>query len=628
MCGINGFFDFSRETTSTKTIENLKIMNNSIFHRGPDGGGEILLNSSCGIGMKRLSIIDLSLGNQPMTHPDYNVTIVFNGEIYNFKEIKEELLLKNLKFHTNSDTEVLIVAYVAYGISFIHKIKGMFSFCLTDNNTKVTYIFRDRAGEKPLYYSFSDNKFIFSSELKGIISIANKKFKIDKTALNQFLQLRYIPAPLTIFEDVFKLRPGHYLELKDSTIKEVKYFENKTKDDSNKKTKKEYIFELNNLLKKSIENTLQSDVPIGIFLSGGIDSSIVTAIASRKSKLKINTFTVKFKEKQYDESNRAKLIAKKYKTNHTEILMSSEKIFTILDEVLEKLDEPFADPSLLPSYAISKEARKSVKTVITGDGADELFGGYDKYTIFFYTRIFNRLPISIKKIIYLIYSKIGTDNILSRKIQKVLDNSKKDDVNKAVSMMIQGFGPDELNSLLNSDYLVSNPLQFIYDKFDNSSSSNILEKALEVDFSTILEGDMLAKMDRASMYASLETRTPFLDFEIINFAFNLPLSLKVFQNNKKIILKKTFKNLLPSKTLKYSKKGFTIPLSFWIKGSLKQEFIALLNKDFIVNQGIFNYSYMISLFNQHIKGERDNSGKLWTFYIFQKWIEKYQRVIK
>ncbi len=626
MCGINGYFDFTKVETKESILNKLKLMNKSINYRGPDGGGELILNNF-GIAMKRLSIIDLTSGNQPMTHPDYQVSIVFNGEIYNYKELKLELIQRNYIFYTNSDTEVLIVAYVAYGLDFIHKVKGMFSFCLIDLKQNITYIFRDRAGEKPLYYMNLNDKFIFSSELKGILSTLNSKLKLNKIALNQFLQLRYIPSPLTIFEGIYKLKPGHYLKLNENKIEELCYWKLTPNDFDNDKSIDVWSTELFDLMESSVSESLEADVPVGVFLSGGIDSSIVTAIAALKSKTKINTFTIKFKEKEYDESKRAYLVAKKFNTNHKEILIKSEDFLGNLNELLSLMDEPFADSSLLPSYVISKEAKKYVKSIITGDGADELFAGYNKYSIFYYSNLFKKTPKFIQKLIIIFISKLNRSSLTYKKISKVINLSKLSDYDKVIGSMVYGFNKDQLPKLLSRNYFEENSIQFLYDKLNQSKYNDIIGKVLNLDFETILEGDMLAKMDRASMYASLETRAPFLNRDIIEFANNLPSKFKILKNNKKLILKNAFSKLLPKKTLKFYKKGFSIPLSEWFKNNLKAEFQSLIGADFIVKQGIFNFDFIKKIYADYIENKFDYVDQLWTIYVFQKWYVKYQNYI-
>jgi asparagine synthase (glutamine-hydrolysing) len=626
MCGINGYFDFSKSEDKNSIISKLKLMNESIKHRGPDGGGELVLNNY-GIAMKRLSIIDLSLGNQPMTHPDYNISIVFNGEIYNYKELKEALLKRDYKFYTNSDTEVIIVAYVAYGLSFIDKLKGMFAFCLIDNNSKISYIFRDRAGEKPLYYMQHKKAFLFSSELKGLLSVIDSKLSINKIALNQYFQLSYIPSPLSIFEGINKLRPGHFLRIKDINIEEICYWKLNSESKKPEKTLSSYSNELFTLMDNSVEGALVSDVPIGVFLSGGIDSSIITALAARKSKKQLQTFTVKFNEKAYDESKRAKIVATKYKTKHIEILLSEKEILKYVNELISFIDEPFADSSLLPAYAISKEARKYVKTVITGDGADELFAGYNKYTIFHYSKKYNEFPKLFQKIIQFSLSLLNKNSILYRNLSKVVKLSKLTDVEKAIALMIHGFNSDQMHKLFKPSFKELDPLKFIKDQFLLSTYDDTLGKVLNIDFNTILEGDMLNKMDRASMYASLETRSPFLDNAVIEFANILPSNLKLRRNNKKYILKHTFSNLLPKKTVKFTKKGFSVPISLWFKTELKYPFEKILSQEFISKQGIFNFDFINKIFNDHINNNENYGNQLWTFFIFQKWYLNYQKFI-
>lgn len=392
MCGINGIVDFSQHFDSHKIQNLLEIMNNSIVHRGPDEGG-MRITYPVGLGMRRLAIIDLSTGSQPISTEHDDVTIILNGEIYNYKSLKTELEMKGYMFRTQSDTEVVLQAYLEYDTECFTLLKGMFALAIYDARKQKVVLARDRAGEKPLYYYKSDNYMVFASELKSILATDLLRKKISKLALNQYLQLTYIPAPLTIYNDVYKLLPGHYLEisLSGSLTKnqywDVSYEENNliTDYDQCKRILRETLF-------NAVEETLVADVPVGTFLSGGIDSTIITGIAHKISGKQLDSFTIGYHQKQFDESNRAKLSSEMHHTNHHVYYLDYNDALSELDKLILNLDEPFADSSYIPTYMVSKFAREHVKTILTGDAGDELFGGYSKYLIGYYSNQYNRLP--------------------------------------------------------------------------------------------------------------------------------------------------------------------------------------------------------------------------------------------
>ena len=392
MCGINGYVQYSSKLNNHQIYHLIKKMNNNIIHRGPDDEG-IFTQDNIGLGMRRLSIIDLSTGKQPIFNEDKSLVIIFNGEIYNYKALKKEMLAKGHIFSTTSDTEVVIHCFEEYGIESFNKLKGMFAFAIYDLVQNKVIVARDRVGEKPLYYYKNPEIFLFGSELKSLMSSGMIKKNISKKALNEYLQLTYIPAPLTIFEDIYKLMPGYYMEAdSDGNIKneqywDVKYTEEKLIGDYDLCKKK-----LRSTLFNAVEECMVSDVPIGAFLSGGIDSTIIVGIMSKISSRLIDTFTIGFKEKQYDESGRALAASKLHKTNHHIYYLEYGNVLSELDKLLNNIDEPFADSSLIPTYMVSNYANQHVKTVLTGDAGDELFGGYSKYLIGYYSDKYKKIP--------------------------------------------------------------------------------------------------------------------------------------------------------------------------------------------------------------------------------------------
>jgi len=624
MCGINGFIDFNDSMDYEVKRNHIKSMNDIIIHRGPDDHGQ-MIDGNVVLGMRRLSIIDIETGEQPIYSYDNQQVIVFNGEIYNFIEVRELLISKGYIFKTLSDTEVLLYAYKEFGKGFVDRIKGMFSIAIYDLSSKKIIIFRDRAGEKPLYYYFDNDVFIFSSELKSLLVLDKIKKNINKDALNQYLQLTYIPSPLTIFEGVYKLNPGHIIEV--DTLKNInitKYWEYSFNDLNQIKSKKECISLVRKTIFESVEKSLQADVPVGIFLSGGIDSTIIAGVASKISNNKINTFTIGFDDKKYDESGRAKIAARKFKSNHNLLVIDYEKILPEIDLMISNIDEPFGDSSYLATFMVSKFAKNKVKTVLSGDGGDELFGGYDKYLIGHYSKVYNQIPTFFRKffekIIYLFPDKTN----ISRKLRKVIENSTLDIFEQRKNLMCLGFKDDELNKLLKNDFKTINHLLFISEAYNSQKMTNDeINKALYTDFKIVLEGDMLTKMDRASMLASLEVRVPLLDRDVVEIASKVPSRYKINNRSKKIILKNSFKDIIPNKLLKASKKGFSIPVAEWFRNQLKEDLMKVLSEERINNQKIFNYEYVNYVINEHMSLKKNRASELWTLYVFQKWYSKF-----
>lgn len=621
MCGINGYIQHNAELNIDQIYHLVSTMNDSIIHRGPDDDG-VYTNENIGLAMRRLSIIDLSTGKQPIFNEDKSLVIMLNGEIYNYKELRQELLSKGHVFTTESDTEVVIHCYEEYGKNSFNKLNGMFAFVIYDILQNKAIIARDRTGEKPLYYYNNSGVFLFASELKSIVSSSIVDKKICKKALNQYLQLTYIPAPLTIYEDVFKLLPGHYLE-SDSNGKitieqywDVKYSDNHLLDNYDQcKTK------LRKTLFDSVEECMVSDVPIGAFLSGGIDSTIIVGIMSQISGNPIDTFTIGYKDKQFDESERAQLSAHQHHTNHHIYYLNNNDILPEISKILKNMDEPFADSSIIPTYMISKYAKNHVKVVLTGDAGDELFGGYNKYLIGYYSEKFNKIPECIRKtIIQRIIYKLPDNTNLMRKVRKVVDNSERDIFEQRKNLMCLGFKKNEISFLLKINLIEQNSLEFIHDYYaKQKDAEEELSHALYLDYKVVLEGDMLAKVDRASMLCSLEARVPMLHKDMIELAAQIPSKYKINSKSTKIILKETFNDLIPEKLLHAKKSGFGIPIGNWFRNEMKEELLISLNEDRIEEQGIFAYSYIKQILDEHFSFKKDRSSELWTLYVFQKW---------
>ena len=557
MCGIIGAYI---NKSNDLDVEKFNIIRDKLSYRGPDSGGTLNHNNIF-LGHRRLSIIDLDTGNQPMFDAKGEISIVFNGEIYNFLTIKEELKTLGVIFKTNSDTEVILEGYLAWGLEdCLKRLEGMYAFSIWDNQKKKLFVVRDKFGEKPLYYTQDENGVYFASELKAIVPFIYKT-KISKKALNLFFSLTYIPAPYTIYENVFKLEPGYFLEISDSGVQEKQFYNlleqfeeaDKHKIQSYEEAKKQ----LRDLLFESVRLRMVSDVPLGAFLSGGIDSSIVSAIMSNVSEKPVNTFSIGFKEKAYDESERAKLVADHIQSNHHVYFVDHNDLLGIVDETLSYFDEPFGDSSAIPSMIVAKKAREKVTVVLTGDCADELFGGYEKYLAKHYTDKYNAYPKIARKafesFVKLIPHANATNHTL-RKMKKVITSASLQPDEQYKQLCSLGYNVEEKSKLLKPNF-AEDVSQHIT-KYFNERSGDELSKTFYSDVKLVLEGDMLTKVDRACMLNSLEARVPFLDSKIVEFSARLPHEFKILVTDKKKILKETFADLLPEEALTFSKKGF------------------------------------------------------------------------
>ncbi|HMN33649.1 MAG TPA: asparagine synthase (glutamine-hydrolyzing) [Chitinophagaceae bacterium] len=622
MCGINGF------VSPKYSKEDLLKSRDHLQNRGPDEEG-YFYESPVGLGHRRLSIIDLSSGTQPMYNEDSSLVIVFNGEIYNFKKLRAELIKDGHKFHSESDTEVILKAYQTYGLDIcLEKLEGMFAFAIWDKRKKKLFIARDRFGEKPLYYLKNSHGFVFASELKALYEYFDQK-KLSVTGLNLYFSLTYIPAPYTIYEGVWKLEAGHYLEVDENgNYSNNCYYnlgalvkENQSRQildyQHAKKMLREQLF-------ASVEERMLADVPLGAFLSGGIDSSIISAIMAKISNEPIKTFSIGFHEKAYDESERAALVATHIGSDHTLHMLGHEDLLAVVDESLAYFDEPFGDSSAIPTMIVAKKAKGKVTVVLTGDCADELFGGYEKYLGNYYTDKWNTIPYFLRRFIETGLNLIPHNNLTNhelRKLKKVVHSASLTAEERYIKLTSLGFSEHEKKYLLVASFNQSQEEKLSHFYHENPELDE-MQKTFYSDVKLVLEGDMLTKLDRMCMINSLEGRVPFLDSRIVDISFRLPYEFKIEGKNKKKILKDTFADLLPLKTLHFAKKGFGLPLRLWFKKELKEELLELLDKNFLHNQGIFNAAYIHKLLEEHMGNKENHSVKLWTLFVFQKWFKR------
>lgn len=629
MCGIAGFF--SRDRIGIDKASVINNMLNVIYHRGPDDEG-YLIQDKIVMGMRRLSIIDITGGHQPIFNENKKVAIVFNGEIFNYKELYADLVKKGHRFSTVCDTETIIHAYEEYGFECMGRLNGMFSFAIWDSDKEILFIARDRIGVKPVHYFHSDQLFVFGSEIKSIIKFPDIKREIDYEALNLFLAFYYIPSPYTIFRGIKKLLPGHYLVLSSNNeIRTEKYWDIKENDLIRNLSFEEHENNIRELLTDSVKRRMIADVRLGAFLSGGIDSSIVVGLMARNSSTPVDTFNIGFKNyRVYDESDRARVIAKFNKTNHHEFVLNYDDLLEVLPKIIWDLEEPFADSSVIPTYYVARETSKHVKVALSGDGGDELFGGYTKYTGDYWLNLYNKLPrfakeLVIERIIEILPAGRGSKfKELIRKAKKFLKSNTEFPEHRHHNLMLS-FSEDMRFSLfMNSDSLVKDISQNIVNGFFNKfQRMDSLFKMSYTDLKLALPDDMLTKVDKMTMLNSLEARTPFLDYRLIEYAFNIPSEYKIKGKNGKYILKDSFKELLPREILNKPKSGFGVPVGEWFRKELKPLIEDNLNKTKIEKQGIFDYSYINLILQKHMSEKEDLTPQIWSLLVFELWYDFY-----
>ncbi|MGN6342764.1 MAG: asparagine synthase (glutamine-hydrolyzing) [Ginsengibacter sp.] len=578
----------------------------SIEFRGPDNTGFLKVKDVT-MGHLRLSVLDLDeRSNQPMKFEEYY--IVYNGEVYNFLSVKDELLKLGYKFHTSSDTEILLVAYKHWGSDILQKINGMFAFAIYDSSSHKIFCARDRLGVKPFYYFWRDGSFEICSQLRPLI---NSNSKISEEAVSIYLDCGYVPSPFSIIEDIFKLPPGNFMEidLKNRTKSLQEYWNLKPVSIGNL-SYEEAKNELHGLLIDAVKIRLQSDVPLGSFLSGGIDSALVSSIASKISKEPINTFTIGFEDPGFDESKIAEQFAKIIQSNHTETFCTPKEIMELIPKLVQVYDEPFADSSALPSLLLNSVTKKYVTVALSGDGGDESFFGYNHFdSVRKFIKI-NRIPPQIR---YLI-SKFLTFKFLGTKTKHLKTILQVKSLSKFIYSIFIGY--DSLQRVRNERWLTK------YEKY-LSLSANPLQKAADINIKLWLENDSNVKVDRASMAYSVEVRSPFLDYRIIEFARMLPVAYRYQKGLRKKILRDLLKNYIPESIFNQPKKGFSVPLNKWIREDLRDNVLNELNDHFLKKVPNLDVEKFKSQLNCHMKGTSDYSFNIWKLYILSKWYKEF-----
>ncbi len=626
MCGINGFVTLNK-SNQQKLVTEMTRMNDLIVHRGPDDDGVFVEDGddfSLALGMRRLAIIDLHSGKQPIFSDNRQLVIVFNGEIYNYPVLREELQKEGVVFNTQSDTEVILKLYEQEGEASFKKLDGMFAFSIYDKKKNKIFIARDFFGEKPLYYTQLDNQFIWGSELKSVINKLGRKPTISIDGLNLFFRLTYTPAPYTIYEDIFKLEPNHYLiyDLKKRSLESHIIDQEVVPEQKNKISLTDARKEVKNLMYQSVASRSIADVGIGTFLSGGVDSSIVSLCLSQYKSEPIDTFSIGFEKKSYDETDKSRIVANLINSNHHEFIIGEKDLEKNIDEILLNFDEPFADSSSLPTYLVSNKTSDYVKVALTGDGGDEVFGGYNKYYMGkMNQRYTGIIPKKLHNLVLKVTSPLLRDSDDKRghryRIDRLLNSI---DYNNQYywDIISLGYTKNTLHRYLPSTHLNNNIFNRYIDKTKIESPTTLTDFRI-IDKNISLEGDMLVKVDRTSMLNSLECRAPFLNKKIWNYANSLPEKYLLNGWDKKFILKEAFKDQFPKGFLDISKSGFGVPVGDWLRSTLRKELESYTESNKLATQQIFNVDEVQKLVSNHLSGTADNTFKVWTFYCFQKW---------
>jgi asparagine synthase (glutamine-hydrolysing) len=628
MCGITGVININQEPA---TKELLKKMTDTLTHRGPDDEG-YYLSKNAGFGFRRLSIIDMKSGHQPIHNEDNTVWSMHNGEIYNFRELRKELESDGHKFYTNSDSETIVHAYEKYGLDFVRHIDGMFALAVWDEKNETLVLARDRMGKKPLHYCSVSGKFIFGSEIKALLAHPDCPRELDFLSLAKYLHFEYVPAPSTIFKSIRKLRPAELLVLRNGASTTKKYWDLPYDKPRLDISLDDAATQLRGLLSKAVKKRLVADVPLGIFLSGGVDSSTLTALMAEISGQKVKSFNISFTEQKFDESRDAKFVADLLGTEHYCDRFSPETLIDALPQVFEFLDEPMADPSILPTYLLSMFTRKRVTVALGGDGGDELFGGYPTYLAHKYYYNYARLPGFVRNAARAVINGLPVSSSyfsLDFKLKRFLRGEDRPLPERHMRWM-SAFLPEEIAGVFNKATNSALDKTLIYDELDSVRGKTVadpLDLAMYIDSKMYLQDDILVKVDRASMGVSLEVRAPFLDTEIVEFAARLPTSMKLMPKTggyeTKYLLKKAMENTLPRRVLKKKKQGFTVPLAKWFRKELTPLLESYLNEARIEKEGIFDPSYVRRLIDDHRSGRSDNRKPLWTLLVFELWKEKY-----
>ncbi|MCF8245306.1 MAG: asparagine synthase (glutamine-hydrolyzing) [Saprospiraceae bacterium] len=619
MCGISGILHFDTHRNVDETA--LREMTDSMVHRGPDDEG-FYLNGNVGFGFRRLSIIDLHTGHQPMSNEDDTVWIAFNGEVYNFPELRERMIQRGHVFQTGTDTETIVHLYEEYGNDCVKHLRGMFGFAIWDERRKKLFCARDHFGIKPFFYHHANDRFVFGSEIKTVLAAGGISNEIDVLALDQYFAYKYVADDRSIYSEVKKLKPAHWLEIQlepggRHVFKTEKYWNIEFKPDFSR-SETDWAEEVENMLSESVKMQMVSDVPLGAFLSGGIDSSAVVALMSQHSSRPVKTFSIGFKEKQFNELPYAREVAQMYGTEHHEQIVEPDSI-SLLPMLVRGYDEPFADPSAIPTWHVSKFAREHVTVALSGDGGDELFAGYNTYPKLNNLHRYNRLPNAFNRLIWGNIHPLIPNRLPGKGISYYLSMDREMvGAHMALWMLPERkklYQPELWNRL--GDNIAE---QYKERLIRESGATDYLSKMQELDMRTFMVDDVLTKVDRASMLNSLEVRVPILDHKLAELSFRIPANLKLKGMDKKYILKKAIGKHLPPSVISHRKQGFSVPLNHWFKDALRDYLNdRLSSKNSLLSQYL-QMDYVAKVVEDHHKGLRDLDAKIWSLVFMDAWL--------
>jgi asparagine synthase (glutamine-hydrolysing) len=623
MCGITGIV---RADGAPVDRELLTRMNEAIRHRGPDEDG-FYFNDGVGLGMRRLSIIDLKTGHQPIHNHDRTAWIVFNGEIYNYRELREQLEKLGHRFYTDSDTEAIVHAYDQYGTDCPKHLRGMFAFAIWDTRTKSLFLARDRVGKKPLLYAQVNRQLIFGSEFTALLLHPDISRDINFEAIHHYLSFICVPAPLTAYRAVKKLEPGHSLLWHDGEIKIERYWQ---LDFSRKIeiSEEEAGARVVDLLREAVRVRLMSEVPLGAFLSGGIDSSAVVALMAQESSEKVKTFSIGFDEQGFSELHHARRVAKHVGADHHEFVVRPDAL-EVLPTLVEHYGEPFADSSAIPTYYVSRETRRYVTVALNGDGGDECFAGYQRYAGMRLAEKYAKLPAAIRDGIITNVAQALPGFEATNPIQRAkrfFAGASRTRVDRYLRWM-SAFHEDHKRALYSNDFLRQteklNPAGILEPWFAKANGAGVIDASLLTDTMTYLPNDLLVKVDIASMAVSLEARSPFLDHHVMEFAASLPERLKLRGLTTKYLLKRVLKKLLPAENLTRRKMGFGVPIGHWFRGAMQPFLRETLLSERSLHRGLFKPEAVKRFVDEHVTAKSDHSHRLWALLMLELWFQRF-----
>jgi asparagine synthase (glutamine-hydrolysing) len=625
MCGIVGFINADGKAVDSALLEK---MNAAIIHRGPDEDG-FYIQENVGLAMRRLSIIDLTSGRQPIHNPDKTAWIIFNGEIYNYQELRADLEKEGAQFYTKSDTEVVLHLYDRYGVDFLQHLRGMFALAIWDTRDDSLFLARDRVGKKPLLYAHRPNgDLIFGSEFQALLKHPAISREIDFEAIHHYLSYICVPAPLTAYQDIRKLEPGHWLRWKDGEIQTKRYwlpdFSDKL-DISEAEAEEEVL----RILRESVRLRMIADVPLGAFLSGGVDSSAVVALMAQESSQPVKTFSIGFEEQDFSELKYAKKVAEHVGAEYHEFIVKPNAM-EVLPTLVEHYGEPYADSSAIPTYYVSKETRKHVTVALNGDGGDESFAGYERYSAMRLAERYKRIPTILRRsLVEFPLGVLPTPNNMRNRLRRAKRFVAAAALPKTTRYLnwVSGINPALKEELYTDEYkhisAEFHSRKILDDWFEKANGIGVLDASLMTDQQTYLPNDLLVKVDIASMAVSLEARSPFLDHKLIEFAARLPEHIKVKGLDTKTLLKKIAAKLVPPEVVYRRKMGFGVPVGHWLRNEMKGFLYETLLSEKSLNRGIFKPEVVKNLIERHVSGKEDLNFPIWTLLMLELWFQRF-----